>query len=60
MKQPKEVIQHWIDTTLAEGFGLTKWERSFLESLSEQFERSGIVSDKQQEILESIYAEKTP
>lgn len=59
MKQPKEVIKHWIDTVKAEGRNLTKWETDFIESLADQFDARGSVSEKQQEILERIYAEKT-
>jgi hypothetical protein len=59
MKQPKEVIVHWIDVILTEGRGLTKWERDYCESLSEQMGSRGSISDRQFEILERIYAEKT-
>ncbi len=39
---------------------LTPWETSFMESITDQFDRSGRLSDRQVEILERIYAEKTP
>lgn len=38
---------------------LTAWERSFMESITDQWERSSYLSDRQVEILERIYAEKT-
>jgi hypothetical protein len=38
---------------------LTKWEEDFVESLTDQFQRKGWLSDRQFEILERIYAEKT-
>jgi hypothetical protein len=38
---------------------LTKWEESFMESITDQFERTGRLSERQIEILERIYAEKT-
>lgn len=38
---------------------LTAWELSFLESIKDQFDRSGHLSVKQFEVLERIYAEKT-
>ena len=60
MTQKPEVIEHWIDTILSEGKGLTKWEFDFVESISDQFEAKYWISDKQEEILERIYAEKTP
>ena len=34
---------------------ITEWERNFIESISEQFDNHGDVSDKQVEILERIY-----
>lgn len=38
---------------------LTKWEQSFMESITDQFERKRFLTDKQEEILERIYSEKT-
>lgn len=60
MTQPKEVISHWIITINDEGRNLSKWELDFMESVTQQFERRGSVSDKQEETIERIYAEKTP
>lgn len=59
MKHSNEVIAHWIETVNEEGRNLTDWEVGFMESLTDQFERSGRISDRQEEILERIYAEKT-
>lgn len=39
---------------------LTKWEADFIESLREQFDRTHTLSDRQVEILDRIYLEKTP
>lgn len=61
MKQKPEVIAHWINTVNTEALHkLTKWELDFMESITEQFEKRNSISDKQEEILERIYAEKTP
>ena len=60
MTQPKEVIAQWIATINEEGRNLSKWETDFMESVTEQFEERGSVSEKQQELIERIYAEKTP
>lgn len=38
---------------------LTKWEESFVESLQEQFDAKGSLSDRQLEILDRIYTERT-
>lgn len=59
MTHTAEVIRHWIDTISTEGRGLSKWEGDFVESVAEQFEERGSISDRQEEILERIYAEKT-
>ena len=60
MTQTKQIIQQWITDVQDEGRGLTKWEEGFIESIAEQFEESGSLSDRQEEILERIRAEKTP
>lgn len=60
MTQPKEVIAHWIITINDGGRNLSKWELDFMESVTQQFERRGSVSDKQEETIERIYADKTP
>lgn len=52
--------QQWIRDVNEEGQGLSAWELGFMESITEQFERSGRLSEKQIETLERIYAEKTP
>jgi len=53
-------IADWIESVNTEGQGLTAWELGFMESITEQFEQSHNLSDRQTEILERIYAHKTP
>lgn len=60
MKQEKETIRHWIETINKEGKNLSSWEEEFMESLTEKFENRGWISEKQEEVLERIYSEKTP
>jgi hypothetical protein len=60
MTQDADVIRSWIESIQDNGRGLSKWEQDFVESVAEQMERSNSVSDRQEEILERIYAEKTP
>lgn len=60
MRQPKEVLKHWITAVNDEGRKLTDWEIQFMESITEQFDSSGSLSEKQEEILERIYTEKVP
>lgn len=57
MKQ-KAVIKDWIEKLQTASRGLTKWEEDFVESISEQFEERGSISERQEEILEKIYSEK--
>ena len=59
MKNPPEVIRHWIDEVNTHGVNLSDWETNFMESITDQFERRNSLSDKQEEILERIYADKT-
>lgn len=59
MKYTPEVIRDWFKQLEAPNKELTSWEVSFVESVSDQFTRSGSLSDRQIEILEKIYAEKT-
>lgn len=45
-----ERVDDYFDDSL-----VTDWERNFIESISEQFDNRGDLSDKQVEILERIY-----
>lgn len=49
----------WISTLDKEGKNLTPWEKSFLLSVMRQRKRGTLLTSKQLNILESIYAEKT-
>ena len=59
-RQPREVLEQWISAVNEGGRRLTAWELQFMESITEQFDNSGSLSEKQEEILERIYAEKVP
>lgn len=56
---PELVIEEWIQAINEFSWRLSKWETDFMESITEQFETKRWISDKQEEILERIYAEKT-
>lgn len=58
-KYTLEDWEHWVDIIQCKGRGLTKWEEDFIESLAEQIQVRASISEKQEEILERIYAEKT-
>ena len=53
-------IDHWIKAVNEDGVNLSKWEESFMASITDQWDRSGYLSERQVEILERIYAERTP
>ena len=59
--QPKQVLLHWISSLDEPAIHetLSAWEQHFVASISFQVSRTGTLSEKQQNILEKIYAEKT-
>lgn len=60
MPQDKRaVIQQMLEQLETPSKVLSKWEENFLESIADQFQRSGSLSDRQFEILDRIYSEKT-
>ena len=60
MTKDSATIENWIAIIQENEHKLSKWEADFIDSISEQFESKGWISDKQEEILERIYSEKTP
>ena len=60
MTKEPQVIEAWINHVNDNGVNLTKWELDFMQSITEQFVSWKKISDKQEEILERIYTEKTP
>lgn len=59
MRQPRNVLESWIEAIQHEGRGVTKWEADFTASLAEQLGERGTLSERQTEILERIYVERT-
>lgn len=53
-------LKAWVKACLEEGMGLTPWEETFVNDLDERLRRFGTLSERQAEILERIYSEKTP
>lgn len=49
-----------ILTELMQSTKLTTWEETFVESCSRQLEAKGYLSDKQMEIVDKLYMDKTP
>jgi hypothetical protein len=63
MKASEEDIakwKHWIAIIINDGKDLTEWEESFVDSISKYLDRYHYLTEKQQNILERIYADKTP
>lgn len=56
----KETIQRWIDAIQDEASDkLTPWETDFIDSIATQVSLGRTLTQKQEEIVERIYAEKT-
>ena len=59
LNKENERVSQWIEDVNEGGRNLSAWELGFMESITEQFEKREWLSEKQIEILERIYAEKT-
>jgi len=59
-EKEKDVHTRWAETCREEGRGLTKWEEEFIDSVLDRLNSGKTLSARQAEILENIYAEKTP
>lgn len=57
--QTPEVIEHFLTELEHPAKELTEWEDNFIISIRDQFNRKRSLSEKQFNILEKIYAEKT-
>jgi len=54
------LVKEWIERINDEAVNVTEWELGFMESITEQMERTGSLSDKQKDIVERIYTNKVP
>lgn len=59
MPLTREAIRAMLEALENPSKELTKWEQQFLESIADQFESRGTLTERQQEILDRIYTEKT-
>jgi hypothetical protein len=58
--QSIEIYKRWIDAILEEASDdLSKWEEDFLESLQARLDFHKDLTERQAEVLERIYKEKT-
>lgn len=58
----RDELQRFIDEIREHGAdrGLTKWEADFVDSVATQLDARGALTERQVEILDKIYAERTP
>lgn len=54
-----EIHKQWLEACTEEDHRLTKWELGFVNDLTEQMDKGHSLSERQVEILERIYSEKT-
>ena len=54
-----QLIEHMLESLATPSRELTKWEEDFIASITETFTAWKHLSDKQFEVLNRIYAEKT-
>ncbi len=55
-----ETHKEWCQRILDESTNLSVWETDFVESIDLQLRGGRSLSERQAEILERIYSEKTP
>lgn len=56
----REKWEDWLDAIESDGVNLSPWEEDFIASIREQLGRGRKLSEKQLEIVERIYTERTP
>ena len=58
--QPFEILQSWLDAIIDEASDkLSNWETGFIENISDRVAHKWPLTQRQEEILEKIYSEKT-
>lgn len=60
MKYTPEQLQGFVAAIEEADVELSKWEEDFVANIRERLERRWELSDRQVEILDRLYAEKTP
>jgi hypothetical protein len=58
VRHKSEIIEEWLDRLESPSKPLTAWEADFLISIRDQFDRSGRLSERQEELLEAVYVAK--
>jgi CO dehydrogenase/acetyl-CoA synthase beta subunit len=57
--EQRKLVEHMFESLERPTKDLTKWELGFIESITEQWTTKEWISDRQLEILEKIYADRT-
>lgn len=57
--QTLEVYKSWVSAIEDVSEELNDWELNFIESISDKLDRRSNLTERQAEVLERIYAEKT-
>lgn len=52
--------EQWVDAITLNGVNCTTWELEFVESMQARLQAGRQLTEKQADILERIYAERTP
>jgi hypothetical protein len=55
-----DTLEGYLEQIQIHGLNLTTWEEDFVESVAAQVKAGHPVSERQAEIIERIYAERTP
>jgi hypothetical protein len=55
LEERKKMISYMLATIAIEYDELSPWEQNFIDSINEQFQNKGTLSDRQCEKLEQIY-----
>lgn len=59
-KEKEKLHRWWIETIQNEGRYITKYEEDFVQSMEDWLDEGRNLTERQAEILEKIYVEKTP
>jgi hypothetical protein len=59
-RQMINTLKNWAYQILENGRGISKWEQQFVESVVEQLEEGGGLSERQEEILDQIRTRRVP
>lgn len=59
LPKPDPTHAYYLEVVETDGRNLSTWEEDFITSIREQLDQGRRLSERQAEILERIYAEKT-